>query len=111
MDDLISRQAAMDKINQLTKWYYETFHEKRPTTVAVIDALMDLPSADAQPVRWIPCTERIPDTEDKVLCCTVTKKGLKGVVVGYYLQGHGWVCGMNSNVVAWMSLPEPYEGE
>lgn len=62
--------------------------------------------------RWIPVTETLPTTDDKVLCCTMTKKGVPGIVIGYYLRGeHGcsWACGMNSNVVAWMPLPEPYE--
>lgn len=63
--------------------------------------------------NWIPVTEALPHTDDKVLCCTMTKKGVPGIVIGYYLRGeHGcsWACGMNSNVVAWMPLPEPYEG-
>ena len=63
--------------------------------------------------RWIPVTEALPHTDDKVLCCTMTKKGVSGIVIGYYLRGeHGcsWACGMNSNVVAWMPLPEPWKG-
>lgn len=60
--------------------------------------------------EWIPVTERLPDDERKVLCCTATKKGTKNIVIGYYIQDSGyWACGMNSNVVAWMELPEPYE--
>ena len=49
MDDLISRQAAVDAVNDITKWYYKTYHEKRPTTIAVIDVLKQLPPA--QPER------------------------------------------------------------
>lgn len=63
-------------------------------------------------MRWIPCSERLPETEDKVLCCTATKKGGKNIVIGYYMATMKyWVCGMNSNVIAWMPLPEPYKGE
>ena len=58
--------------------------------------------------RWIPCSERLPEDGDKVLCMTKTKKGNLNHVVGYHYSG-GWACGMNSNVVAWMELPEPYE--
>lgn len=54
--------------------------------------------------EWIPCTDRMPDNEDKVLCCTQTKTGSKNIVLGYYADG--WRCGMNSNVIAWMPLPE-----
>lgn len=59
--------------------------------------------------RWIPCAERLPSDENKVLCCTQTKAGAKNVVLGYYADGK-WRCGMNSNVVAWMPLPETYSG-
>ena len=45
MSDLISRQAAIDAVNDITKWYCKTYHETRPTTIAVIDALKQLPSA------------------------------------------------------------------
>ena len=44
MDDLISRQAAVDAVNDLAKWYCETYHETRPTVMAVIDMLERLPS-------------------------------------------------------------------
>lgn len=64
--------------------------------------------------RWIPCAERLPREEDKVLCCTQTKAGAKNIVLGYYAGGKWpggkWRCGMNSNVVAWMPLPQTYKG-
>ena len=58
--------------------------------------------------KWIPCSERLPEDDDKVLCMTKTKKGNLNHVVGYHYSG-GWACGMNRNVIAWMPLPEPYE--
>lgn len=58
--------------------------------------------------RWIPCSERLPSDENKVLCCTQTKAGAKNIVLGYYAGGK-WRCGMNSNVVAWKPLPEVYK--
>ena len=68
--------------------------------------LKDDPPVD----RWIPVTEKLPEDENKVLCCTVTKKGLKNLVIGYYSpERKCWVCGMNSNVVAWRILPPVYE--
>ena len=59
---------------------------------------------------WIPVTERVPETEDYVLCTTVTKKGHRNLIIGYYAMGR-WCVGMNSNVVAWMPLPEPWKGD
>ena len=76
----------------------------------VIYRLRDFPTAD--PVPWIPCTERLPETEDYVLCTTETKKGLRQVVKGYYMHDvKDWACGMNRNVLAWQPMPEPWNGK
>lgn len=65
---------------------------------------------DPSPDRWRPVTEELPENEEKVLCCTVTKKGVKGLMLGYYSQNQKrWCCGMNSNVIAWRILPPVYE--
>ncbi|MBP0970024.1 MAG: hypothetical protein J5744_07760 [Oscillospiraceae bacterium] len=73
---------------------------------------MDDYDLEAVQARWIPCWKALPDNEEHVLCTTVTKKGLRQVVKGYYLwEAQCWVCGMNNNVVAWMPLPPPYMGE
>ena len=61
---------------------------------------------------WHPVEEAMPDNEEKVLCCTVNKKGQKNIVLGYYIKEKDyWACGMNSNVIAWMPLPDPYVKE
>lgn len=65
---------------------------------------------DPSPDRWRPVTEELPEDENKVLCCTVTKKGLKNLVIGYYSSElKQWCCGMSSNVVAWRILPPVWE--
>lgn len=80
-----------------------TFHTKHGKVVEFVKA-----------DRWIPVTQDLPSDGEYVLCTTVTKKGLRQVVRGYYFRADGnghWACGMNSNVVAWMPLPRPWEGE
>ena len=64
---------------------------------------------DGKSSKWIPVSwENLPEDEIKVLCCTITKKGDKNIVIGYYSRDlERWVCGMNSNVIAWMPLPAP----
>lgn len=65
--DCISRQGAIDAVNELTRWYYETFHEKRPTANAVIDKLMDLPSAEPRCIATIHLSqEQLDEAFEKV---------------------------------------------
>lgn len=60
---------------------------------------------------WISVKDRLPETEDHVLCCTQSKKGGQNIVRGYYRRDGLWVSGMNSNVTHWMPLPDPPELE
>ena len=62
---------------------------------------------------WIPVSSGdLPKTSDYVLCCTITQKGVKSIVRGYYDPAlERWCCGMNSNVIAWMNMPPEYKGE
>lgn len=55
--------------------------------------------------EWIPVTERLPEKHQYVL---VTYKGLDGrrLVVVTNWNPNTWI---ESNSVAWMPVPEPYE--
>ena len=53
----------------------------------------------------------VPASDDPVLVCTVTKKGVKTIKTGYYTPSTGWVVGMNNHVIGWMDLPEPPDWE
>lgn len=56
---------------------------------------------EPDPLReWVPVETTLPPDEDRVLCCTMNKKGAKNLVIGYYMGGM-WRVGMNSNVIAW----------
>ena len=84
------------------------------TVEEIFAAIQAAPAEDVEPARhWIPVRwENLPEDENKVLCCTITKKGNKNIVIGYYSRElESWVCGMNSNVIAWMPLPELPGGE
>ena len=63
---------------------------------------------DPSPDRWRPVTEELPENNERVLCCTQNKKGVKNLIIGYYMDGL-WRVGMNSNVIAWRILPPVYE--
>lgn len=98
MSDLISRSKAIECIKNIVE-----DKDQENITGRILTALYWQPAECA----WIPVEERLPDTEERVMCCTETKKGNKNITIGYYMDG-AWRCGMNSNVTAWMPLPEPY---
>ena len=63
--------------------------------------------------QWIPCSERLPAEGVKVLACLNDwKTGEIKTVVSYridYTYWHGYGR-YNEKCVAWMPLPEPWEG-
>ncbi len=62
---------------------------------------------ETQP-RWIPCSERLPESDDEVLV-TDDACGLALVGIDWFDNGNNrWWC--SQNVTAWMPLPEPYRG-
>ena len=104
MDDLISRQAAIDgKICIQLSNGVEIYSDE----AVPVDYLKALPSAQ----QWIPCSERLPEDDRKVLICR--KNGSVGEGRYYSIIGEWsrWDINDLKDVVAWMPLPEPYKEE
>lgn len=68
-----------------------------------------------QPIanQWIPCSERLPEQGQEVICCN-----FEGIIeIGYlhYRVPHILCCEhgplLVEDVIAWMPLPEPYKKE
>ena len=100
MSDTISRQAAIDA---LIEWY-----GCEPSDIGAFEDIIEkMPSA--QPVQWIPVSERMPEPRIDVWC-----NSDMGQMVGYYDEyvetwyGRDY---LELIVTAWMPLPEPWEGE
>ena len=132
MNDLISRQAAIDAICK------EGTRLERNGTVAMceikqwcIDLLERLPSAQPEQ-RWIPCSERLPEENGRYL----VTRGLKAcdslwnrVYIANYSDFYSDLMGLKKekiwwsdnvgksdfekfdDVIAWMPLPESYREE
>jgi hypothetical protein len=85
-----------------------------------VSLIRELPSVKSQQ-GWIPVSERLPDTDDEVLCWYKyyhwsREKVLPEYGLGRYLQNtqawYGEVAqGKDVEVIAWMPLPEPYKEE
>lgn len=99
MNDLISRQKAINTVNAMFKvcdtGSIEDFRD------LMLAALADLPPSQ----QWIPTQCRKPDLNQKVIWQFD------------YRDGHEYLIGSRNDVmlladsaVAWMPLPEPYKG-
>lgn len=124
---------TIDRVNDiLDKW--EFFYGQRagrelwadkPTEVQdedIANFCRDLGSVREalERTRWIPCGEKLPDSQRDVLVIVSGKLGhirLKNSVeIGNFDRDEGWILEMwpeweDPNVTHWMSLPEPPEEE
>ena len=62
--------------------------------------------------KWIPCNERLPEEKQSVL---VWCPQYKNIYCAYLEKEQWWIFGafvqiVPNEVIAWMPLPEPYEG-
>ena len=111
--ETIYRQDAIDL---LQKWSDGYKYIETETELAIKD-FQHLPSAQ----QWIPCSERLPEhpENDDYYLVTIQCEHYDGwddYVTGFAeWTKHGWdelSCYIGQiKVVAWMPIPEPYEGD
>ena len=113
MNDLISRQTAIDYFVTNVGFHDEDGYpiedecELREIWTGYFDGI---PSAE---LHWIPCSERIPEVRQWVLC--QCRAGIMDVLRltedGSWYKGYPNAEYMGGFVVAWMPLPNPYKGD
>ena len=87
------------------------------TALVAVKCDLDKVSSVTPKQRWIPCSERLPNSQAEVI---VSCRDDSGDTISWYTAS-GWVTTdgkywivdneFNSFVIAWMPLPEPYREE
>lgn len=109
MSDLISRQAAIDALD---KRFDKIPMEQTTEILKLRKDLRELPSAQPEQ-RWIPVTERLPEESKRYLISVLDGVSRRTTVAQYQSRNKAWtLTGRMAywKVVAWMPLPEPYDG-
>ena len=113
MDDLISRQQAIDEVMALPNCengYSDTYDKGR-----FISLLEELPPVGKRG-EWIPVSERLPQygnylvsygTDEEIDIGTYDQK--TGLWSACDADGMYYVASKGLEVIAWMPLPKPYE--
>jgi len=108
-DDLIKRSDAIRAIDELPNAYngWSDAYDK----AYIIGTLEEAPSADRPQGEWIPCSERLPNENEWVLCSC--NNGFAILILK--LKGKVWhktesIEYLPKFVNAWMPLPEPWKG-
>ena len=99
MNDLISRQAAIEKISE-TIWDTAVANDVKTT-------LKELPSA--QPGQWISVQDRLPEKDGGALVCYGKAVFIARFVGGVWYEN--FLYQLPVKVSYWMPLPEPPEVE
>ena len=123
MSDLISRQAAIDALDQIFDRCEEieahlpkgdpdrTGYKMYPDYMTVWKYLHQLPSAQPEK-RWIPCSERLPEEGVNVLLCIKDWESQKTKIVVSLRRDYNYWDGLGRDIrgdIAWMPLPEAYK--
>ena len=115
IDKLIGRLEEL-KTEALDKWDGGASHRAYSKAIDIANEL-----AEEYNNGWIPCSERLPDNDNEVLCW-YEYRIMQGTCIGEMTHRYGigwyskksdiWVgevsVGVDCKVIAWQPLPQPY---
>ena len=110
--------------DHLKKWMLARWQERNPQTDRPFKAIEILDQIDREMTfeeqHWIPCSERLPEVTGSYLVTVHPNYIMPGgihVDMLSWFNGKWWfdLDGQDAEfpdpIIAWMPLPEPYEGE
>ena len=118
MEDLIKRSDAIRQMSLMLEDISEDLSEQimqrfgyDTAEELATEAMSIIPSADRPQGEWVPCSERLPNENEWVLCscnngCAILILKLKGKV-WHKTESVEY---LSKFVNAWMPLPEPMKG-
>ena len=105
MDDLISRQAAID-----CEYQVKIINDIEYVMLSEVQMKMrKLSSADRPQGEWIPCEERLPEADGFYLA-TFTLIGIPKFSNVESFKNGKWEY-HNGYIIAWQPLPKPWSGK
>ena len=102
MDDLISRQAAIDET-----WEEPSYTDPYNVLTEVRERIQSLSSAQ----HWIPCSEGLPEESGDYLVTVAHHSGELLVEVDQFDNENGSWWHYMDDVIAWMPLPPSFKEE
>ena len=91
MSDLISRQAAIDALNDVSKHYTDKGREWHPHVNFMIDAIKELPSAQPEIIHCRDCKHW--QSEEYIGNNNVHTLNIASLPCKNWLTGGDWYCG------------------
>ena len=115
-EDCISRKSVDTLVDELARAISDErcCISRGRSTATIMQDILNLPSVTPQP-RWIPVSERLPETDGIYLTYIENPydSQLSYVMICDYIRPKWFPVDetASSNVVAWMPLPEPYKAQ
>ena len=104
--ETVNEYCIVDEKNQIIK---DRFCSEEEAAKWLEDAygIKHEPKPQPKIGGWIPCSERLPEENEEVICCF--KSGVVKALVLFNCKFHGKVYAYEkSDIIAWQPLPEAY---